>query len=81
MQALTRETQVPVIIALNTRDEISLLLDGHIEALIRENALCQKSFLRQYPGARQKSDGMIKYSQRPPITMPSELKLANPQRA
>lgn len=45
MQALTRETQVPVIIALNTRDEISLLLDGHIEALIRENALCQKSLL------------------------------------
>lgn len=51
MQALTRETQVPVIIALNTRDEISDLLFGHIDASIRENALCQKSSLIQYPGA------------------------------
>lgn len=32
MQALTRDTQVPVSIALNTRDEISLFLDGQIEA-------------------------------------------------
>lgn len=50
MQALTRDTQVPVIMALNTIDEMSPLLGGHME-------------------------------DRPPITIPSELKLAKPQRA
>lgn len=43
MQALTRDTQVPVIIARNTRDEISPFLDGHIEAFEKENAVSQKS--------------------------------------
>lgn len=37
MQALTRDTQVPVIMALSTIDEISLFLGGHMEALRREN--------------------------------------------
>lgn len=32
MQALTRDTQVPVIMALNTKDEMSPLLGGHMEA-------------------------------------------------
>lgn len=32
MQALTRETQVPVIMALNTIDEMSPLLGGHMDA-------------------------------------------------
>lgn len=81
MQALTRDTQVPVIMALSTRDEMSPLLDGHMEALGEENNVCQKAFLTQYPGAGQKCDGVIKYSHRPPITIPNELKLANPQRA
>lgn len=82
MLAFTRDTQVPVIIALNTRDETSRFLDGHIEALRKERTLCQKSLLREYPGAGQKhDDGIIQHSHRPPITIPSELKLANPQRA
>lgn len=77
MQALMRETQVAVIIALNTIDEISPLLDGHIEALRKE-----KSLLREEPVAGQKhNDGMTQYSHKPPIMIPSELKLANPQRA
>lgn len=33
MQALIRDTHVPVIIALNTRDDTSPRLEGHIEAL------------------------------------------------
>lgn len=33
MQALIRDTHVPVIIALTTRDDISPRLEGHIEAL------------------------------------------------
>lgn len=32
-QALMRDTHVPVIIALNTRDDTSPRLEGHIEAL------------------------------------------------
>ena len=47
IQALTRDTQVPVSIALSTRDETSLLLDGQIEALIKENSLCQRLSLRE----------------------------------
>lgn len=37
MQALTRDTQVPVIMALSTTDETSPFLEGHMEALRREN--------------------------------------------
>lgn len=76
-----RVAHVAVIMALSTRDEMSPRLDGHIEALRGERPkyLCQSVecfFL------------MIiflisceKCSHRPPIMMPNELKLANPQRA
>lgn len=43
MQALTRDTQVPVSIALITRDEISLFLDGQIEALREEKYSVSKT--------------------------------------
>lgn len=39
MQALTRDTQVPVIMALSTIDEMSLFLDGHMEALRKEKTV------------------------------------------
>lgn len=40
MQALMRDTHVPVIMALNTRDEMSFLLNGHIDAWRKENTQC-----------------------------------------
>lgn len=71
-----RDTQVAVSIALNTIEEISPLLEGHIEALRKE-----KSLLTNYPVAGKNNDDEVnKYSHRPPIIIPSELKLAKPQR-
>lgn len=42
MHALTRETQVPVIIALSTRDEMSPLFVGHIAAVRKDKLLENK---------------------------------------
>ena len=41
-QALIRDTQVAVIIALSTIDETSPLLDGHIEALGKEKNITER---------------------------------------
>lgn len=45
MQALTRDTHVPVIMALSTRDEMSPLLDGHMAAIRKENPTVRKNAL------------------------------------
>lgn len=60
IQALTRDTQVPVIIALSTRDEISPLLDGHIEAFKkRKDTLTVLKKITDMLGTKQKQNGKI----------------------
>lgn len=60
IQALIRDTQVPVIIALSTRDEISPRLDGHMEALKkRKDALTVLKIITDMLGPKQKQNGKI----------------------
>lgn len=77
MHALTRDTHVPVIMARNTMDEMSPLLGGHIEASWERKTNKLVSLT-----ARETTNcaTVAKYSHRPPITIPRELKLAKPQR-